>query len=130
MGLSEYKKKRRFSKTPEPGPEKKKPAGGASSRGPGHALTQILRDPSGSICAVERKTRLTLTEACRHGTAARHAPCSISLAPSRLATGGRRKGARTMKHPSSRALYAYWDKLRAGRAAPERFFDEGALGWG
>ena len=25
-----------------------------------------------------------------------------------------------MKHPSSRALYAYWNTLRAGRAAPER----------
>ncbi len=25
-----------------------------------------------------------------------------------------------MKHPSARALYAYWDRLRKGRAAPER----------
>jgi hypothetical protein len=25
-----------------------------------------------------------------------------------------------MKHPSARALHAYWDRLRAGRAAPER----------
>ncbi len=25
-----------------------------------------------------------------------------------------------MKHPSVRALHAYWDRLRAGRAAPER----------
>jgi len=33
-----------------------------------------------------------------------------------------------MKHPSSRALYAYWDKLRAGRAAPERGeLDPGAI---
>jgi len=34
----------------------------------------------------------------------------------------------TMKHPSSRALYAYWDTLRAGRAAPERSeLDPGAI---
>jgi hypothetical protein len=33
-----------------------------------------------------------------------------------------------MKHPSSRALYAYWDTLRAGRAAPERGeLDPGAI---
>ncbi len=33
-----------------------------------------------------------------------------------------------MKHPSSRALYAYWDRLRAGRAAPERGeLDPGAI---
>ncbi len=33
-----------------------------------------------------------------------------------------------MKHPSSRALYAYWDTLRAGRAAPERSeLDPGAI---
>jgi len=33
-----------------------------------------------------------------------------------------------MKHPSSRALYAYWDRLRAGRAAPERSeLDPGAI---
>jgi hypothetical protein len=25
-----------------------------------------------------------------------------------------------MKHPSARALHAYWDRLRGGRAAPER----------
>ncbi len=25
-----------------------------------------------------------------------------------------------MRHPSARALHAYWDRLRAGRAAPER----------
>lgn len=25
-----------------------------------------------------------------------------------------------MKHPSARALYAYWDRLRGGRSAPER----------
>jgi hypothetical protein len=33
-----------------------------------------------------------------------------------------------MKHPSSRALFAYWDTLRAGRAAPERGeLDPGAI---
>ncbi|MBV8222399.1 MAG: PAS domain-containing protein [Candidatus Eremiobacteraeota bacterium] len=33
-----------------------------------------------------------------------------------------------MKHPSSRTLYAYWDRLRAGRAAPERGeLDPGAI---
>lgn len=33
-----------------------------------------------------------------------------------------------MKLPSSRALYAYWDTLRAGRAAPERGeLDPGAI---
>jgi hypothetical protein len=33
-----------------------------------------------------------------------------------------------MKHPSSRALHAYWDRLRAGRAAPERSeLDPGAI---
>ena len=33
-----------------------------------------------------------------------------------------------MTHPSSRALYAYWDTLRAGRAAPERGeLDPGAI---
>ncbi len=33
-----------------------------------------------------------------------------------------------MKHPSSRVLYAYWDTLRAGRAAPERGeLDPGAI---
>jgi len=33
-----------------------------------------------------------------------------------------------MKHASSRALYAYWDSLRAGRAAPERSdLDPGAI---
>ena len=33
-----------------------------------------------------------------------------------------------MKHPSSHALYAYWDQLRAGRAAPERSeLDPGAI---
>ena len=33
-----------------------------------------------------------------------------------------------MKHPSSRALYAYWNRLRAGRAAPERSeLDPGAI---
>jgi hypothetical protein len=33
-----------------------------------------------------------------------------------------------MKHPSSRALHAYWDTLRAGRAAPERGeLDPGAI---
>lgn len=34
-----------------------------------------------------------------------------------------------MKHPSARALYAYWDRLRKGRAAPERAeIDPGAIG--
>src|ERR1051326_8374025 len=37
-------------------------------------LPRILRHPSRSTCAVERKSRLTLTETCRDGTAARHAP--------------------------------------------------------
>ncbi|HLL28615.1 MAG TPA: PAS domain-containing protein [Xanthobacteraceae bacterium] len=33
-----------------------------------------------------------------------------------------------MKHPSSHALHAYWDALRAGRAAPERGeLDPGAI---
>jgi len=33
-----------------------------------------------------------------------------------------------MKHPATRALYAYWDRLRAGRAAPERGeLDPGAI---
>jgi len=33
-----------------------------------------------------------------------------------------------MKHPTSKALYAYWNKLRAGRAAPERGeLDPGAI---
>ncbi|MCC6946434.1 MAG: PAS domain-containing protein [Bradyrhizobiaceae bacterium] len=33
-----------------------------------------------------------------------------------------------MKHASSRALYAYWDRLRASRAAPERSdLDPGAI---
>lgn len=33
-----------------------------------------------------------------------------------------------MKHPTSKALYAYWDALRAGRAAPERGeLDPGAI---
>jgi hypothetical protein len=33
-----------------------------------------------------------------------------------------------MKHSSSRALYAYWNRLRAGRAAPERSeLDPGAI---
>jgi len=33
-----------------------------------------------------------------------------------------------MKHPTSRALHAYWDRLRAGRAAPERSeLDPGAI---
>jgi hypothetical protein len=33
-----------------------------------------------------------------------------------------------MKHPSSRELYAYWNHLRAGRAAPERSdLDPGAI---
>lgn len=33
-----------------------------------------------------------------------------------------------MKHPSSLALYAYWNQLRAGRAAPERGeLDPGAI---
>lgn len=34
-----------------------------------------------------------------------------------------------MKHPSSRALHAYWDRLRRGRAAPERSeIDPGEIG--
>lgn len=33
-----------------------------------------------------------------------------------------------MKYPATRALYAYWDKLRAGRAAPDRSeIDPGAI---
>jgi hypothetical protein len=33
-----------------------------------------------------------------------------------------------MKHSATRALYAYWDRLRAGRAAPERSdLDPGAI---
>lgn len=33
-----------------------------------------------------------------------------------------------MKHPETRALHAYWDQLRAGRAAPERSdLDPGAI---
>lgn len=34
-----------------------------------------------------------------------------------------------MKHPSSRALHAYWDRLRRGRSAPERSeIDPGEIG--
>lgn len=34
-----------------------------------------------------------------------------------------------MRHPSARALHAYWDRLRAGRAAPERAeLDPGQIG--
>src|SRR5471032_1000113 len=67
-------------------------------------LPRILRHLSRSTCAVERKTRLTLTEACRGGTAARHAPCSVSRAPSRLATGRPRDGVRS--HEASGAAQA------------------------
>src|SRR6202171_5102563 len=67
-------------------------------------LPRILRHPRRSTCAVERKARLTLTETCRGGTAARHAPCSISLAPSRLATDGPRKGANNEASVEPRTL--------------------------
>src|ERR1700730_13630482 len=67
-------------------------------------LPRILRHLSRSTCTVERKARLTLTGACRGGTAARHAPCSISLAPSRLATGGPRKGANNEASVEPRTL--------------------------
>jgi hypothetical protein len=68
------------------------------------------------------------TNALGHPEDRRHASCSISPAPSRPETARRAREQQTMKHPSSRALYAYWDTLRAGRAAPERGeLDPGAI---
>jgi hypothetical protein len=68
------------------------------------------------------------TNALGHPEDRQHAPRSISPAPSRPETARRAREQETMKHPSSRILYAYWDTLRAGRAAPERGeLDPGAI---
>jgi hypothetical protein len=73
-------------------------------------------------------TGLADTITLGHSENRRHASCSISPAPSRPETARRAREQETMKHPSSRALYAYWDTLCAGRAAPERGeLDPGAI---
>jgi hypothetical protein len=73
-------------------------------------------------------TGLAHTNTLGHPEDRRHAPCSIPIAPSRPETARRTREQETMKHPSSRTLYAYWDTLRAGRAAPERGeLDPGAI---
>jgi hypothetical protein len=73
-------------------------------------------------------TGLAHTNALGHSEDRGHAPRSIFPAPSRPETARRAREQEIMKHPSSRALYAYWNTLRAGRASPERGeLDPGAI---